>query len=226
MSRRRTAVAAVAAAVVLAAGLGAAFRLLPDRGIVAAPAAAPDPAVARSAEEASGTTDRDGDIATADAVFRRHFHAGVRFLQQGDYRQAADMFGLARRIAPGVPEVHVNLGFAYLGLGEPELAVPAFEHAIELRPSQANAYYGLADALKSVGDNAGALGAARTYVHLTPEDDPYRRRALAAIWELQETVEAGSSMILDDADPEAAPGGTGSDGGTVAVESGDGGEAK
>lgn len=204
MRRRRIAAsAAVAGAVALAAALGATFHLLPDRGVVVSSTTEAQ----RTASAAAGDTAPDaGNAAPSrqDTVFRRHFQAGVSFLQRGHYRQAADVFGLARRIAPGVPEVHVNLGYAYLGLEEPELAVPAFRHAIDLRPAQANAYFGLAEALKALGDDAGALGAARTYVHLTPEDDPFRRQALAAIWELQEALKVGSSMILDDPGSEPA----------------------
>jgi hypothetical protein len=52
-----------------------------------------------------------------------------------------------------------------------------------LRPNQVNAYYGLAVALEGLGDTAGALGAMRVYVHRSPPDDPYLRKAQAALWE-------------------------------------------
>ena len=51
--------------------------------------------------------------------------------------------------------------------------------------AQVNAYYGLALAQESLGDLDGALGAMRTYVHLSDERDQYQRRAWSAIWEWQ-----------------------------------------
>ena len=41
-----------------------------------------------------------------------------------------------------------------------------FMGAIELRPMQANAYYGLALALTRLKTGAGAIGAMRSFVHL------------------------------------------------------------
>lgn len=39
--------------------------------------------------------------------------------------------------------------------------------------------------LEAQGDIGGALGAMRTFVHLSPPDDPYVRKARAALWEWQ-----------------------------------------
>ena len=86
--------------------------------------------------------------------------------------------------APALPEAHVNLGFALLGLGEVAQARRAFDTAIELRPQQANAYYGLALAQESLGDLELALGAMRSYLHLgRGESEDHQRRARAALWE-------------------------------------------
>ena len=76
------------------------------------------------------------------------------------------------------------------------LAVQArqrFEHAVTLRPHQANAYYGLALALEALQDYQGALGAMRTYVHLAPKDSPHLRRAWSAIWEWQSLPDTAST---------------------------------
>ena len=54
-----------------------------------------------------------------------------------------------------------------------------------MRREQLNAYYGLAVALEALGDLAGAKGAMRTYVHLGKPDDPYVRKAEAAVATLQ-----------------------------------------
>ena len=58
--------------------------------------------------------------------------------------------------------------------------------AAELRPEQANAYYGLALASARGCDIASARGAMRTYLHLADDQDRYLRRARAALWEWEE----------------------------------------
>ncbi|TXC65209.1 hypothetical protein FSC37_00885 [Piscinibacter aquaticus] len=82
-----------------------------------------------------------------------------------------------------MPEAHANLGFALLGLQQPDAARVAFERAIAFRPAQANAYYGLALAQESLGDLELALGAMRSYLHLgRSESEDHQRRARAALW--------------------------------------------
>ena len=58
-----------------------------------------------------------------------------------------------------------------------------FNVAIDLNLHQLNAYYGLAVALEGLRDLPGALGAMRSYVHLSKADDAYLTKANAAIWE-------------------------------------------
>ena len=84
-----------------------------------------------------------------------------------------------------MPEAYVNLGYAYLGLEEYQTAANAFSKAIDLRPNQVNAYYGLAEALEGMQDYEGALGAMRSYIHLSPPNDPFLAKAKSAIWELE-----------------------------------------
>lgn len=88
-------------------------------------------------------------------------------------------------LAPKMPEAHVNMGYAMLGLERFAAARDFFTGAIELRPAQANGYYGLALALDALNERAGALGAMRTYVHLAKPDDAHVRKARAALWEWQ-----------------------------------------
>jgi tetratricopeptide (TPR) repeat protein len=82
------------------------------------------------------------------------------------------------------------MGFALAGLGRSREAFDFFESATVLRPGQANAYYGMALALEAQGDLRGALGAMRTYVHLTDAADPHRRRAESALWEWEEQLKS------------------------------------
>lgn len=109
------------------------------------------------------------------------FREGVVFLQARRFDRAATAFHEVLRYAPRMPEAHVNMGYAMIGLGRHAAARDFFEGATALRPQQANAYYGLALALESLGDRPGAIGAMRTFVHLSPPDDPHRARAEAAL---------------------------------------------
>jgi hypothetical protein len=51
----------------------------------------------------------------------------------------------------------------------------------------------LAVALEGLKDIPGALGAMRSYVHLSKNDDPYLRKANAAIWEWEESLKAAQA---------------------------------
>ncbi len=119
----------------------------------------------------------------SEQSFDRLFEEGVSHLRSGAADSAIRAFGRAHHLQPGVPEVHVNLGYAYLTLERFEAAQTAFGAALDLRPAQVNAYYGLAVSLERSGDRAAALGAMRSYVHLSSDQDPFKRKALAAIWE-------------------------------------------
>jgi len=154
-------------------------------------------ALERLAPDGPATARVDAPAETAGAAgdpdFDGLFRAGVARLREGRPHAAVKAFEEARQRQPHVPEVYVNLGFAYAALGVPDAARQAFERAIDLRPGQANAYFGLAESSERLGDLETALGAMRSYIHLTPEDDPYRRRAMAAVWEWQSALERGGA---------------------------------
>jgi tetratricopeptide (TPR) repeat protein len=119
---------------------------------------------------------------------RKQFDEGVALLGAKQYQAAASALHRVLELAPQMPEAHVNMGFAMIGLEKHAMARDFFEAAIALRTGQINAYYGLALALEGTGDIAGALGAMRTYVHRSKQDDPYLRKANAAIWEWEEQL--------------------------------------
>lgn len=136
---------------------------------------------------------RAGERARAVQI-RERFEQGVAMLQMRRYEYALTAFHRVLALAPRMPEAHVNMGFALLGLEQWAAARSFFESAIELRRDQINAYYGLAVALESMGDKAGALGAMQTYLHRAPADDPFRQRAAAALWEWREGAPAAASL--------------------------------
>jgi tetratricopeptide (TPR) repeat protein len=117
------------------------------------------------------------------AEVRARFNQAVLMLHAKQYEHAAAALHRVLELDPAIPEAHVNMGFAMIGLGRHAVARDFFHSAIELRPMQANAYYGLAEALEGLGDIPGALGAMQTYLHLAPADDAFRVKAQSAIWE-------------------------------------------
>lgn len=116
---------------------------------------------------------------------KTRFAQGVLLLHMHQYREALVSFHGVLELAPSLPEAHVNMGFALIGLQRWADARGFFESAIDLRAEQANAYYGLATVLDELGDRPGAVGAMRTFLHRAPPDDPFRAKAEAALWEWQ-----------------------------------------
>jgi tetratricopeptide (TPR) repeat protein len=124
---------------------------------------------------------------------RVRFEQAVVMLHARQYEHAVTALHRVIELDPDLPEAHVNMGYAMLGLERYKAAVDFFEEATARRPGQANAYYGLAVALEAQGDLGGALGAMRTFVHLSPPEDPFVRKARAALWEWQAAREQGSA---------------------------------
>jgi len=113
----------------------------------------------------------------------QHFRQGVMMLHAKQYDVAVTAMRRVLDIVPDLPEAHVNLGFAEFELGLNDAAVGHFNAAIRLRARQANAYYGLAVALERRCDSWGAISAMRTFIHLAESQDPFIRKAEAALWE-------------------------------------------
>lgn len=119
---------------------------------------------------------------------QRRFNEGVMMLHAKQYDHALTAFHRVLEINPKMPEAHVNIGFALLGLGKPKAAADFFDTATVLKADQMNAYYGLGEALNELGDKLGALQAMETYLHRSPKDDPFRAKAESAVWELRESL--------------------------------------
>ena len=122
------------------------------------------------------------------AELRQRFDQGVVMLHARQYENAAAALQRVLQLAPRLPEAHVNMGFAMLGLQRGGEAVAAFEQAIELQPAQSNAYYGLAMAQEQQGDLQAALGAMRSYLHLSRPDERFQAKARAALWEWEQRL--------------------------------------
>lgn len=142
------------------------------------------PAAAVSAHPADPNRDPALHARQARAVeIDARFKQAAAMLHAKQYEHAATALHRVLELAPGMPEAHVNMGFAMIGLNRYDAARDFFEAALNLRPAQINAYYGLAEALEGLNDLEGALGAMRSYIHRAPPNDPYAIKARAALWE-------------------------------------------
>ena len=117
--------------------------------------------------------------AEVDARFKQ----AVVMLHAKQYEHAMTALHRLLELAPEMPEVHVNMGFALLDMKQFPAARDFFLSAIALNVRQVNAYYGLAEAHEGLGELPEAMGAMRTFLHLAPPDDSYRDKARAALWE-------------------------------------------
>ena len=140
--------------------------------------AAPDP---RADASGHAATERGREI-------EQRFKQGVVMLHARQFEHAMTAFHRVLELAPDLPEAHVNMGFALIGLERYAAARDFFESATALRANQVNAYYGLAVALEGMKDLPGAIGAMRTYVHLNRADDPFMNKARAALWEWESAL--------------------------------------
>lgn len=152
---------------------GLAISWLPRGGVFPAPQP-----IANAKLDPSGHADQ-----RRKAEIEARFQQGVVMLHAKQYEHALTAFHRLLALAPELPEAHVNMGYALIGLRRFKAAADFFDSATTLRPDQINAYWGLAIALDGLGDLRGAIEAMRTFVHRAKPDDPFRRKAEAAIWE-------------------------------------------
>jgi tetratricopeptide (TPR) repeat protein len=203
-ARRRALAAGCALAVLAAAG-----ALVAGWPAPAGPGAASAPIDMGSLEarRLHARQQREQEIAS-------RFARGVALLNARQYQEAASEWHRVLELAPQLPEAHVNMGFTMIGLQRHAIARDFFGVAIDLNKQQLNAYFGLAVALDGLGDRAGALGAMRSYVHLSKGEDRYRPKAQAAIraWEAElaatragAAVQAGGGPIPETGNGRLSP---------------------
>lgn len=113
-------------------------------------------------------------------------------LQAGEFEFAVTALHDVLAVYPALPEAHVNMGYALLGLGEADAAADFFDSASTLRPSLHNAYYGLALAEMELDNNKSALAAMQAFAHRAAPDDRHLPRAQEIIWELQAATKEAS----------------------------------
>ena len=164
-NRKRRAAAAMALGALTVVAY-AAIKLAPQRGV---------------AIDVANVAD-DGTRARVLA-YARAFEAGIEAFRRGDAHAAMIAFEEAAQVDPSSSQALVNLGFALVELGAYEAARARFARALQINDGQFNAYFGIAEALEGQGLLDQAAGAMRTYLYYAAADDPFRRRAEAALWE-------------------------------------------
>jgi len=153
---------------------------------------------ASPADAAQGASKMATPMSADDRLLHQRFQQAVVLLQHGEHEAAMQGFHEVLKMAPDMPEAHVNMGYALLGTGEFEAARSFFDTASNLRPGQANAYYGLAMAWEGLGDLGMARTAMQAYLHVAENDDPYRRKAESAIWEWEAALAARNDEKKND----------------------------
>lgn len=140
------------------------------------------------------------------AEVQRLFEAAAVMLHAKRHEEAAAALHRLLAYAPRMPEAHVNMGYAMLGLKRLKEAGDFFEGATALAPMQANAYYGLALVHEARGDLAAATGAMRSYLHLARDERPeHLARARAALWEWEQQRPAAGASAPGSRNREAIP---------------------
>jgi len=122
------------------------------------------------------------------AKIKQRFDQAVALMHAKQYEYAITALNEIVGIQPDMPEVYVNLGYAYLGLKNFPSSQNAFAKAIDLKPDQANAYYGLAIAFEGNNDLEPALGAMRSFIHLSDPNGKFVAKARSAIWEWEQRL--------------------------------------
>jgi tetratricopeptide (TPR) repeat protein len=140
------------------------------------------------------------------ALLKQRFNQAVALLHAKQYQYAIMALNQVIKLQPKLPEAYVNIGFAYLGLEDWDTAKIAFNKAMDLKPDQANAYYGLALSYEGKKDYEAALGAMRSYIHLSTPKDPFLAKARSALWEWEAQLGRipGAKKTLEDKKPVAA----------------------
>lgn len=124
------------------------------------------------------------------------FKQAAAMLHIRQYRYAATALHRVLELAPDMPEAHVNMGYAMLGMERYVDAAESFNKAIRLKSSQANAYYGLALASYNTGDSGAAINALNNFIRLSPPGDPHVSKARSALaeWRKAGTVKSADKL--------------------------------
>jgi tetratricopeptide (TPR) repeat protein len=109
-----------------------------------------------------------------NTMARKHFMDGNQNYYNKLYRKAKEDYLNAIKSDSMFFEVHLNLGFTYIHLGEPHNAAASFEKALKLKSDYARGYVGWGDALISMNEPEAALEKYKKAAELAPDNIDYQ----------------------------------------------------
>lgn len=95
---------------------------------------------------------------------------GRRLVQMGRYGDAVAILSLGAEAAPGMPDLLVQLGYAYLSSRDCVNAKVSFAQALAISPGLPDALFGLAKGHQELGESEPAAGYFREYLGHRPND--------------------------------------------------------
>lgn len=98
-----------------------------------------------------------GHLYQRNQEFKSLLETGLRYLEDGEYREAILAFDAAIEIKPKSMEAYLGRGDARVGLGEYDDAVDDYTQALSLKNDDPEIYLGLANAYMELGDVDKAL---------------------------------------------------------------------
>jgi len=124
---------------------------------------------------------------------------GRKEVDQKRFDQALVTLEKAIQLQAQYQEAYTADGYALLGKKLPDNARTTLSGEIDRNPWFADAYFGLGIALEAMGEMEQALGAMRSYLHLTPVKDPYNKTVItarSAIWEMESRLGRHSWVLV------------------------------
>jgi len=98
-----------------------------------------------------------------------HFQKGVRYINEGDYREAIEEFNRTLTIDSKYVDAYCGIGIAYLNQKKYREAIEPLEKVIALDPEKAIAYYLLGMAYEEIMNYGEAISAWNKFLALSPE---------------------------------------------------------
>ncbi len=107
------------------------------------------------------------DPSNADAAYE----IGLMCGKSGQFDKAKDYYEMALKYHPDFEEAELGIGGVFVKLGKPEIAIPYLRKAVETDHEDAFAYYLLARAYESIGNDADAREALAHFQRLREQHE-------------------------------------------------------
>jgi tetratricopeptide (TPR) repeat protein/transglutaminase-like putative cysteine protease len=131
--------------------------------------------------------------------------AGIKALQERDYKTASSLLKRAVEKEPASPEAWDELGKAYLGLNKHSDALSAFQKQVEVNAYHKHAYNDLAAELQRQGKYEEAVAAYGKQLENSPVDNTARKNRGLLFLQLKQDKEALADLETSVATPPGDP---------------------